>query len=71
MLGQTNFNLSEFIGKINEEVELHLKGGLVGGKSNSLFIKVSILPLDRTSEIGVDNKTLLEENAYSVVMKRP
>ena len=59
-LGEGDFELSQFVGKIRQEFDVRLAGGpLINGL---IHIQVSICPINQAPTLGVDTKLLLEES---------
>lgn len=64
LLGTAEFELSQFAGKIRQEVELRLQGGpLMNG---FLQMQVSICPVNQAHTVGVDTRLLLQDAPSSL-----
>ena len=59
-LGEGEFELSQYVGKIREEVDLKITGGpLLNG---IVHMQVSICPINQAHTVGVDTRLLLEDS---------
>ena len=59
LLGEGDFELSQYVGKIRETVDLRMTSGpLMNGL---IRLQVSICPITQAHTVGVDTRLLLEE----------
>jgi len=66
-LGESEFELSQYVGKIRQEVEMRLSGGpLLNGV---IQLQVSICPINQAHTVGVDTRLLLDEASSAVKSK--
>ena len=56
LLGSSSFELSEFVGKIYEDVQLPLTGGPL--LNSMLLTKMSVVPIPQASKVGIDSVVL-------------
>jgi len=67
LLGEGEFELSQFAGKIKQSFEVPLVHGLLqGGK---IQMQVSICPINQAHTVGVDTRLLLQETPSAVLQK--
>lgn len=58
-LGEGEFELSQYVGKIKQDVELRLSSGpLLNGV---VSMQVSICPINQAHTVGIDTRLLLDE----------
>ena len=66
-MGEGEFELSQYVGKVREEVDLRLTGGpLLNGV---IHLQVSIVPITQAQQVGVDTRLLLEETPASITRR--
>ena len=58
LLGSANFDLSQYVGKINEEVILSLYGGPI--ESGKIKLLLSIVTIPKSKQVGIDPMELID-----------